>query len=95
MANFRVFVHLGLKNTKSHKSNTRKNTREQKKTSHKSFVYLHTCVLAKEITALADNPHMETIGHITRFHMGIYSKNPHMEMGNSRYYPFLYGDFCF
>ena len=52
MANFRASAHSGLKNTMSHKSNTRKNTREQKKTSHKSFVYyLRTCVPAKEITA--------------------------------------------
>ena len=52
MANFRASAHSGLKNTKLHKSNTRKNTREQKKPSHKSFVYLCTCVPAKEITAL-------------------------------------------
>ena len=58
MANFRASAHSGLKNTKSHKSNTRKNTREQKKTSHRSFVYGKTLPIPPLIAFLF--PHVPT-----------------------------------
>ncbi len=47
-----AFADLEPKNTILHKTNTRTNSREQKKPLHQSFVYLRICLQAEEITAL-------------------------------------------
>ncbi len=47
-----AFADSEPKNTILHKTNTRTNSREQKKPSHQSFVYLRIGLPANKITAL-------------------------------------------